>query len=53
MLENRAGLCLGLILVVLYVGLPSQVTANTEILGCGGFIKSHAEIDFSKIEVKL
>lgn len=26
---------------------------SEEILGCGGFIKSHAEIDFSKVEVKL
>ncbi|XP_067633039.1 BOS complex subunit NOMO1 [Eurosta solidaginis] len=24
-----------------------------EVLGCGGFIKSHAEIDFSKVEIKL
>ena len=24
-----------------------------EVLGCGGFIKSHADIDFSKVEVKL
>lgn len=24
-----------------------------DILGCGGFIKSHADIDFSKVEVKL
>lgn len=24
-----------------------------DILGCGGFIKSHADIDFSKVEVEL
>lgn len=24
-----------------------------EVLGCGGFIKSHVPIDFSKVEVKL
>lgn len=24
-----------------------------EILGCGGFLKSHADIDFSKVEIKL
>lgn len=24
-----------------------------DVLGCGGFLKSHAEIDFSKVEVKL
>uniref|UniRef100_A0A1B0A9B7 SD-repeat containing protein B domain-containing protein n=1 Tax=Glossina pallidipes TaxID=7398 RepID=A0A1B0A9B7_GLOPL len=26
---------------------------TNEVVGCGGFIKSHAEIDFSKVEVKL
>lgn len=25
----------------------------SEVLGCGGFIKSHVPIDFSKVEVKL
>ncbi|XP_029039674.2 nodal modulator 3 [Osmia bicornis bicornis] len=24
-----------------------------DILGCGGFLKSHAEIDFSKVQIKL
>jgi len=24
-----------------------------EVFGCGGFIKSHANIDFSKVEIKL
>lgn len=28
------------------------VKAN-EVLGCGGFVKSHVPIDFSKVEVKL
>lgn len=28
-------------------------SAADDVLGCGGFIKSHAEIDFSKVEVKL
>uniref|UniRef100_A0A1L8DPQ2 Putative metalloproteinase-related collagenase pm5 n=2 Tax=Nyssomyia neivai TaxID=330878 RepID=A0A1L8DPQ2_9DIPT len=27
--------------------------ACEEILGCGGFIKSHASIDFAKVEIKL
>lgn len=31
----------------------SHIGAQTKILGCGGFVKSHASIDFSKIEVKL
>lgn len=30
-----------------------SVFAESDILGCGGFIKSHADIDFSKVEVKL
>lgn len=28
-------------------------TRADDILGCGGFIKSHADIDFSKVEVEL
>lgn len=24
-----------------------------DVLGCGGFLKSHVQIDFSKVEVKL
>lgn len=27
--------------------------ADDSILGCGGFVKSHADIDFSKVEVEL
>lgn len=40
------------VILVLFA-LGTLVTCDNEILGCGGFIKSHAEIDFSKIEVKL
>lgn len=28
-------------------------TAADKVHGCGGFIKSHADIDFSKVEVNL
>ncbi|XP_030379787.1 nodal modulator 3 [Scaptodrosophila lebanonensis] len=40
-----------LILLIKFVG---QIKAQAnEVLGCGGFIKSHADIDFSKVEIKL
>jgi len=26
---------------------------EVEVVGCGGFIKSHADIDFSRVEIKL
>ncbi|XP_050313690.1 nodal modulator 2 [Anthonomus grandis grandis] len=32
---------------------PLTFVSGDEVLGCGGFIKSHVPIDFSKIEVKL
>lgn len=38
--------------LVLLINLFSRVIAN-EILGCGGFVKSHADIDFSKVEIEL
>ncbi|KAL7295888.1 hypothetical protein TKK_0010932 [Trichogramma kaykai] len=41
------------ILILLALGLVSFVSATDEILGCGGFVKSHADIDFSRITVKL
>lgn len=33
--------------------IPLKLVICEEILGCGGFIKSHAAIDFSKVEIKL
>lgn len=39
-------------LLFVLVNLFSRAIAN-EILGCGGFIKSHADIDFSKVEIEL
>lgn len=46
---QNTGVLIGLFLAAAL----SVCLAENEILGCGGFIKSHAEIDFSKIEVKL
>lgn len=37
----------------IYLSTSIHYVHSEEILGCGGFIKSHAEIDFSKVEVKL
>ncbi|KAM7342613.1 BOS complex subunit NOMO1 [Cochliomyia hominivorax] len=41
-----------IILLIKLLTLIKNVQLN-EVIGCGGFIKSHAEIDFSKVEVKL
>lgn len=32
--------------------ISSKCRAN-DILGCGGFVKSHVNLDFSKIEIEL
>lgn len=40
-----------LLLIKLFIIISS--VSSEEILGCGGFINSHADIDFSKVEVKL
>lgn len=42
-----------LALVQLAFLLLVKIVVADEILGCGGFLKSHADIDFSKVEVKL
>ncbi|XP_058808695.1 BOS complex subunit NOMO1 [Phymastichus coffea] len=38
--------------IFIFVVLAARCKAD-DILGCGGFIKSHADIDFSQITVKL
>lgn len=38
--------------LIIIFNLFTQTFAE-EILGCGGFVKSHADIDFSKVEVEL
>lgn len=41
-------------LILILINLISQINAQSnEVIGCGGFIKSHADIDFSKVEIKL
>lgn len=46
---------INLIFAISLIYFPAIIVTvqSEEILGCGGFIKSHAEIDFSKVEVKL
>lgn len=39
-------------ILTIYFYLICQIDCN-DILGCGGFIKSHADIDFSRVEIKL
>ncbi|CAG9796827.1 unnamed protein product [Diatraea saccharalis] len=40
------------ILIIILLFRNENVTAN-DILGCGGFVKSHVTLDFSKIEIGL
>lgn len=41
------------IYVILISALIDYCVCFDNVIGCGGFIKSHAPIDFSKIEIKL
>uniref|UniRef100_U5EYY7 Putative metalloproteinase-related collagenase pm5 n=1 Tax=Corethrella appendiculata TaxID=1370023 RepID=U5EYY7_9DIPT len=41
-----------IILLIKLISFVSNIHAN-EVLGCGGFIKSSADLDFSKVEVAL
>ncbi|XP_034104568.1 nodal modulator 3 [Drosophila albomicans] len=44
----------GFLLILILINIIGQISAQAnEVIGCGGFIKSHAEIDFSKVEIKL
>ncbi|KAH8306904.1 hypothetical protein KR044_000535 [Drosophila immigrans] len=44
----------GFLLILISINIIGQINAQAnEVIGCGGFIKSHAEIDFSKVEIKL
>lgn len=38
--------------ILLIINYIWYVDGN-DVLGCGGFLKSHVQIDFSKVEVKL
>lgn len=43
------------IFVVLLIKILNSVdfVQSNEVIGCGGFIKSQKDIDFSKVEIKL
>ncbi|EDW32208.1 GL10556 [Drosophila persimilis] len=42
------------VILILSIKLLGEINAQSnEVVGCGGFIKSHADIDFSKVEIKL
>lgn len=44
----------GFLLILILINIIGQINSQAnEVIGCGGFIKSHAEIDFSKVEIKL
>lgn len=42
-----------IIIFTTFLILSSIVQVKSDVHGCGGFIKSHADIDFSKVEVNL
>lgn len=39
--------------LLLLINCYIRYTNGNDVLGCGGFLKSHVQIDFSKVEVKL
>ncbi|XP_012258084.2 nodal modulator 3 [Athalia rosae] len=49
MSPRRTGLLILLFNLYLFV---TEIVAE-DILGCGGFVKSHADIDFAKVHIKL
>lgn len=59
-LTNVAGaMVIGMILPgrnFIFLTCLATIVANSiaqDILGCGGFLKSHADIDFTKVHVRL
>ncbi|KOC70780.1 Nodal modulator 2 [Habropoda laboriosa] len=38
---------------ILYSCILTTYSSAEDILGCGGFLKSHADIDFAKVQIKL
>ncbi|KAF7383822.1 hypothetical protein HZH68_014579 [Vespula germanica] len=49
MLEKR----INIVLFLNYFCILSTEIIAQDILGCGGFLKSHADIDFTKVHIKL
>ncbi|XP_037715151.1 nodal modulator 3 [Drosophila subpulchrella] len=43
----------GVFLILLIKLFQNAHAGEVEVVGCGGFIKSHADIDFSRVEIKL
>lgn len=39
--------------ILLILNLSIRIISASDILGCGGFVKSHVNLDFSKIEIGL
>lgn len=39
--------------IILILNLFVRIISASDILGCGGFVKSHVNLDFSKIEIGL
>lgn len=39
--------------IILILNLSITFISASDILGCGGFVKSHVSLDFSKIEIGL
>lgn len=44
---------MNLILINIILSVFNVYVNAQDILGCGGFVKSHISMDFSKVEVKL
>uniref|UniRef100_A0A1I8P9T7 Uncharacterized protein n=1 Tax=Stomoxys calcitrans TaxID=35570 RepID=A0A1I8P9T7_STOCA len=51
-MSKNVGIYIHLILLIKLIILVDIALPN-EVIGCGGFIKSQKDIDFSKVEVKL
>ncbi|XP_072764167.1 BOS complex subunit NOMO3 isoform X2 [Anoplolepis gracilipes] len=55
-MRQRVGMILNwqkIIFFFAYLATLSPISIAQDILGCGGFLKSHANIDFTKVHVKL
>lgn len=47
--DHLFGNCVIILILNVYV----RIISASDILGCGGFVKSHVNLDFSKIEIGL
>lgn len=44
---------IGLLVLTFNLIIISDYCQAKDVLGCGGFVKSHVDIDFSKVQIKL